>query len=251
VPNLATIAGYRILVTNLFLRADMKSTSSEEISGCGAKRGFGRSASTYESLSNLFSAGLILSAKKSQLKWLKPDSTVLYLGVGAGEDASMAAQQGVHLTCLDISPRMLDEVKKKVGEQQLPVEYICGNALEHQRWAHYDVVVCNFFLNCFEEMHCIEMLTHAASLIRPGGYMLIADVAAPRGNWCHRGLTTAYLKSGMIFFWLGGMVKLHGIYDYRNYFPGAGLRLVESAPLRMGKFGPVVYESLVAEKVSS
>lgn len=226
-------------------------STEEEVSGCGAKRGFGRSAANYERLSNLFSAGLIISAKKSQLKWLKPGSRVLYLGVGAGEDAAMAARQGVNLTCLDISPRMLGEVKKKVGEQQPPVEYICGSALEHRPETLYDGVVCNFFLNCFEQPQCIEMITHAASLIRPGGLLLIADVAAPRGNWCHRGLTTAYLKSGMVFFWLSGMVKLHGIYDYRNYFSGAGLRLIESTPFRMGKFGPVVYESLVAEKLSS
>ena len=221
-----------------------------EESGCGAKRGFGQAAGTYEFFSSLFSGGLIVKAKLHQLKWLQPDSKVLYLGVGAGEDAEMAAKQKVRLTCLDISKGMLAQLERKLIAGNLEAELICGNALEHDRAGHYDAVVCNFFLNCFQEPDCIRMLNHAAKLLKEDGKLLIADVAAPRGNLIARLLSTAYIKTGMFFFWLQGMVSLHGIYDYRQYFGMSGLELVESTGFRLAGLGPVVYETIVARKPS-
>ena len=172
---------------------------------------------------------------------------MLYLGVGA-EDAEMAARQTVQLTCLDISPGMLAQLERKLRSNNLEAELICGNALEHDRKGYYDTVVCNFFLNCFQEPDCIRMLAHAASLLKEDGKLLIADVAAPSGNALARSFSTAYIKTGMFFFWLQGMVSLHGIYDYRQYFKRSGLELVESTGFRLAGIGPLVYETIVARK---
>jgi hypothetical protein len=92
------------------------------------------------------------------------------------------------------------------------------------------------------------MLAHAASLLRNGGTLLISDVAAPRGSLVSRAIARTYIKSGMFFYWLCGMVSMHGIYDYRNYFQQNGLELIDSAGFRLCGIGPVVFENLAARK---
>ncbi|MGH7139574.1 MAG: class I SAM-dependent methyltransferase, partial [Pirellulales bacterium] len=138
-------------------------------------------ASFYEGVANLYSGGLIAAAKRAQLPHVRSGDRVLYVGVGAGEDAIEAAHLAARLTCLDLSSVMLTRLEERLRRSGHAAEIVCGNAFDHHRPAYYDVICANFFLNCLSEPAMRDMLAHLATLLRPGGKLLIADLALPQG----------------------------------------------------------------------
>jgi demethylmenaquinone methyltransferase/2-methoxy-6-polyprenyl-1,4-benzoquinol methylase len=209
---------------------------------------FDRVAGFYEWLANVYSTGQIASAKASQVRYMKPGQNVLYVGVGAGEDALLAARAGVDLVCLDSSPGMLDRLRRRLPELKGHVELICEDVFDHRRWGAYDVVVANFFLNCFEAEMVPRVMDHLAGLIRPGGQLMIADVAPPQGSLVYRWLQLAHHAVGNSFFWALGLVALHPIWDYRRYFSALHLELQHVEKFRLLGIGPIGYESLVVRR---
>ena len=85
-------------------------------------RNYDRAAWFYEKSAKIYSTNQIRASKRYQLQYIEPGQTVLYLGAGAGEDAVMAAKHGAKVTCIDISQGMLDQVQKKL-DQENPVSY--------------------------------------------------------------------------------------------------------------------------------
>lgn len=203
-------------------------------------------ASVYERLGHLYSCGQIAAAKRAQLWQLRPNDRVLYAGVGAGEDAAEAARLGANLTCLDLSPVMLARVQERLTDLGQSAELVCGNVFDHSRPGHYDVICANFFLNCLTEPAMRDMLVHLATLLRPGGMLLIADLAIPQGCLLARCLQRAYSRAANVIFWTLGLAPLHPIYDYRRHFATAGLRCQRERSFRLFGVGPVAYESLTA-----
>lgn len=211
--------------------------------------GFDRAARFYEPLARLYSLGRIEAAKASQLDLMTPGDRVLYVGVGGGEDAVLAARRGVNLTCIDLSERMLARARSKVEHDGQSAEFIRGDAFEHDRPGYYDIVTANFFLNCFERGPMRRMLRHLAGLVRPGGLLLIADVAVPSGNVVHQVVHRTYNGVGIALYWAMGLVPLHPIYDYRRYFDEAGLRCRSVRDFRVIPFGPVSFQAIEAERM--
>ncbi|QDV33138.1 class I SAM-dependent methyltransferase [Tautonia plasticadhaerens] len=212
--------------------------------------GFDRAAWFYEPLARIYSLGKIEAAKASQLGLMNPGDRVLYVGVGAGEDAVLAARVGADLTCIDLSGRMLARARTKFERAGLRGEFIRGDVFEHDRIGHYDVVAANFFLNCFERGPMRRMLRHLSGLVRPGGRLLIADVAAPSGNRLQRQLHRGYNGVGLALYWAMGLVPLHPIHDYRRYFGEAGLRCIRVRDFRVLPFGPVSFQAIEAQRLA-
>lgn len=209
-------------------------------------RNYDRAAWFYEASAWLFSGGRIRSSKKYAIGQLQPGDKAVFLGVGSGEEAVLAAAQGVQVTCLDLSAAMLDQLDRKLKARGLTAEIICGNALDHNRSGHYDAVVANYFLNVFLLPDMVRMLNHATTLVRPGGKFLIADVAQARGNPLAKLFNIVYLKMAMVSFWLLGLVPLHRNYDYTQHFDQAGLTIDHIRYFRFLKYGPVLFQTIVA-----
>jgi len=211
-------------------------------------KNYDRAAWFYEKAAKFYSTNQIRSSKRFQLRYIKPGDKVLYLGAGTGEDAIMAARAGAKVTCIDISQGMLDQVQRKLDAEGLKAELICQNAFDHQRIAHYDVVASNYFLNVFRRDDMARMLNFTATLVRPGGRYLIADVARSRGNVLSRMFNIFYLKLGMISFWLIGLVPLHEHYDYCKFFSDAGLESEHVEYFRFAKKGPILFQSIIGQR---
>ncbi len=217
---------------------------------------YDRVAWCYEWVARVYSLGGISAVKASQIPALEPGQRVLYVGVGAGEDALLAARRGVDLHCLDLSKAMLRRLARRLEAEALDAKLIEADILEHTASTAYDVVVANFVLNVFSEATMIEVLRHIVSLLAPGGRLLIADFTPPGSSAVRRLLYAAYYRPINWIAWAMRLCAVHPIYDYASYFDAVGLRLVERnrRPLWsnvLASSGPSFFESLTAERISA
>jgi ubiquinone/menaquinone biosynthesis C-methylase UbiE len=212
----------------------------------GRGRSYTAVAPFYDVLANLYSGGQIAAAKRAQLHDMRPGDRILYAGVGSGDDAVAAARLGARLTCLDLSSVMLSRLDARLSAAGQSAEIVCGNAFEHDRPGYYDVVCANFLLNCLSESAARDLLAHLATMLRPGGKLLIADLAVPQGCLIARYVQRGYARMANLIFWALGLAPLHGIYDYRAQFSASGLQYAGAQSFRLFAVGPIAYESLTA-----
>jgi demethylphylloquinol methyltransferase len=214
-------------------------------------KSYDRVAKLYDTAAHIYSGGKIRALKASQVGEFQSGQRVLYAGVGDGEDAVLAADRQVTLTLLDLSRGMLERAaaKFRVAEADGCPELICSDVLAHERPGHYDVVVANFFLNVFTEPMMEAVLAHLASMLKPGGKLLIGDYSYPRGRLATRAMQRGYYYLSMFSFWLAGGTSLHPIYDYPQYFAAANLRSEAIQRFRVSALFPVSFEAITAIKL--
>jgi demethylmenaquinone methyltransferase/2-methoxy-6-polyprenyl-1,4-benzoquinol methylase len=211
---------------------------------------YGRTAWFYERAAHVFSGGQIRASKQWQIQWLKPSDRVLYVGAGNGEDVVMAAQQGVHVTVVELSKEMLLRLDLKLKELKLKgnVTLICGDAYDYQPDKAYDAVAANYFLNVFTEDTMQKMLVHLITLIKPTGLLLIADFAPAVKNPISRFFQKLYYFSAVTAFHLIAKNPYHPLYDYAGYLDVLGLKLSRDETFSLFGFGPRWYRSLMVVK---
>jgi demethylphylloquinol methyltransferase len=211
-------------------------------------KSYDRVARIYDAAAHLYSGGKIRALKAAQIGALQPGQKILYAGVGDGEDAVLATNRQVSLALLDLSQGMLDRAKSKFQalDAEGSLELICSDVLKHQRPGHYDVVVANFFLNVFTEPMMKAVLAHLATLLKPGGKLLIGDFSYPRGRLATRAMQRGYYHISMFSFWLLGGTPLHPIYDYPQYFSAANLHTESVELFRVSALFPVSFETITA-----
>lgn len=190
--------------------------------------------------------GLAYKSKMVQLKEILPGDTILFAGSGPGEDALAAAKKGAHVTCIDVSERMLSICEKKFAEQELEGSFINENVMTHI--GRYDAVVANFFLNVFNRKTVQAVLTHLSSLLAPDGILMIADVSPLTGNLFHRAFVYFGYLSVALPAAVVGLTALHVPYEYAHFFDGAGLRLKWEESFRKREAGPPFFKTWTAVK---
>jgi ubiquinone/menaquinone biosynthesis C-methylase UbiE len=201
---------------------------------------YNRVARVYEALGYIYSGHQIYDAKASQIAELRPNDRVLYVGVGPGEDAILAARWGARVTCIDISTGMLQQAQGRMTREGLAAEFVRGDVLEHDRPEYYDVVIVNFFLNVFSETAMQQMLCHLSTLAKVGGKVLISDFMPPEGNALSRASQATYWGVTNLFYYLLRLSAWHAVYDYPAYFDDAGLALQSVRrfrPLKVSRIG--------------
>lgn len=212
---------------------------------------YGRTAWFYERAAHIYSGGQIRASKLWQIQWLKPGQRALYVGAGNGEDVIMALKKGVHVTVVELSSAMLTRLEAKLKSMELleNVTLICGDAYDHQPEVLYDALAANYFLNVFSESTMQSMLAHLATLIKPKGYLFIADFAPAASNPVARFLQKLYYFSAVTAFHLIAKNPYHPLYDYTTYLEKLGLKLSEDERFPIFGFGPKWYMSLKLEKL--
>jgi len=205
---------------------------------------YDRVAAFYEYASGVWSTGQIKAAKLKQLDWMQPESKVLYLGCGSGEDVLAAAAQGHAVGAVDISANMIQRLRHKLEKQKFSAELLCQSVFELDRDRQYDVVAANFFFNVFTGDSLQRVVEKALQLLKPDGQLLIADVALPTGSIPARVFNWCYINYAQLLAALGGLVKLHKNHDYTRLLEPTGWEIVERRDFRFLGKGPVLFQSL-------
>jgi ubiquinone/menaquinone biosynthesis C-methylase UbiE len=115
------------------------------------------------------------------LKYASPQSSMLELNCGSGEDAIFFAQKGFNIHATDISEGMLNVLKEKISgssyEDQISVEQCSFTRLDSlQNQGPFDYVYSNFGgLNCTSELE--KVLSSLDEVVRPGGVVTLVIIS--------------------------------------------------------------------------
>lgn len=110
-----------------------------------------------------------------------PPARALDLGCGEGADAIWLAQQGWHVTGVDISPSAIDRAASAahaVGVPRERIRFLVADLADWQPTERYGLVTASF-LQSPVELPRAHVLRRAAEAIEPGGRLLVIAHAAP------------------------------------------------------------------------
>ncbi len=121
---------------------------------------------------------------------------VIDLGCGTGALTLRAAQKGANVKAIDVNPQMLEIAQKRATEaglaQNIELCEIGVAELGDEQSESYDVVMSGL---CFSELTEDELnytLKEVKRILKPGGFLLVADEVRPRSipmrlvNWLVR-----------------------------------------------------------------
>ena len=144
-----------------------------------AATAFGKQSSVFD---EIYSGNAIIQYKRKRVRdhveeLIKPQSKILELNAGTGEDAIYFAQQGHNVHATDISAGMLERLNEKVKNKKLEknvISEICSFTMLDQlnNKGPYDLIFSNFAgLNCTNELD--KVLQSFSSLLGKGGIVTL------------------------------------------------------------------------------
>jgi ubiquinone/menaquinone biosynthesis C-methylase UbiE len=131
---------------------------------------------------DLYSGNKIIQYKRERVrnhikKYLKPESFILELNAGTGEDAIWFSKNGHKVHATDISGGMMEKLKEKISnhhlQSQVSNEVISFTELNRLfNKGPYDLIFSNFAgLNCTNELN--KVLGSFSSLLKPNGVVTL------------------------------------------------------------------------------
>jgi ubiquinone/menaquinone biosynthesis C-methylase UbiE len=163
---------------------------------------------------------------------------VLVIGEGDGRflEAFLTANRAATVDVMDASPGMLDLARRRAGRAAGRVRWHVADArVAGPPAPPYDLVVTNFFLDCFPAAELARLVPRLAAGLAPGGRWLVGDFALPDGGPTRRAAARLALAGMYAAFAL-----TTGIPAWRLADPGPPLRAaglaVERQARRLGGF---------------
>jgi ubiquinone/menaquinone biosynthesis C-methylase UbiE len=182
----------------------------------------------YDFLCIIYSFNQIDKCKTAMHDKIKPDSKILFAGVGHGRDAIAAAELGAEVTVVDLSETMLKKLNKGIAKKKEfkhPIRQLHKNILDVDEFSKYDMVFANFFLNLFSKERLEQILNHLIKHTKKGGFVVIGDWVFPRGNMIAKFFQILYWRICDVIFWVIANGELHPFYDYQKIMPELGLEI--------------------------
>jgi SAM-dependent methyltransferase len=109
----------------------------------------------------------------------------LVLGEGNGRflAALLETNPSIVADCLDISPAMTELARRHVNCSPRVSFHVTDARLANFPAASYDLIVANFFLDCFGERDLRRLIPALAGSLKPGGRWVIGDFRLPERGW--------------------------------------------------------------------
>ena len=183
---------------------------------------FDRIAPRYQRLNTVLTFGLDHGWRRAAIAaaQLHAGDLVVDVACGTGDLAALAAASGARAIGVDFAPAMLARARDRGAAlvrgdaAALPLRAACA-----------DAVTCGFALRNVVEIDAV--LAEAARVLRPGGRLVLLEIAAPRGaalRWLHR----TYFHRLVPF--VGGLLADRTAYAY---LPASESYLPDEVTLRM------------------
>lgn len=133
---------------------------------------FDRIAGFYDFLANMVFGGRLLRSQKAMLRYLNDTDLVLILGGGTGQILNFTPLVK-RVDYLEKSVKMMKRAKKRKCASE--VLFFEVDFFEFQSSIKYDVVICPFFLDCFNEQNLSIAIEKIRSLLSLDGKLIVID----------------------------------------------------------------------------
>ncbi len=158
----------------------------------------------------------------------------LLLGDGDGRFAAALARINSHvrIDCIESSACMIQVAKERLQTEQVSaperIQFTRADALcAKLPPVHYDLIVTNFFLDCFSTTQTLVLIGTVRAACCPGAHWIISDFQRPFSGW--RALyAEVWLRTMYLFFRLVTGLKTNRLPAYRAAMQSAGFVLQSS-----------------------
>lgn len=184
----------------------------------------------YRWMEFVLAGGKLQRCRTTFLDEIPTARNILLLGEGNGRGLLECHHRfpRARITCLDASAQMLAQAQRRLGQKASDasrVEFIQADILN---WvpadAGYDLVITNFFLDCFRADQLEQIISKTGAAMAPGGNWLIADFQLASGG-AKRIRTRLILWSMYVFFRTVTRLPAHRITQPNTILERAGLSL--------------------------
>ena len=153
--------------------------SMHSVNEQAAEKAFSKQSAIFD---DIYSSNIIIQYKRQRVRdhvqqFLKPNSKILELNAGTGEDAVWFAQHGHTVHATDISKGMQEKLVEKVRQNKLETKItneLCSftELQDLHNKGPYDLIFSNFAgLNCTDELD--KVLHSFSSLLKPNGIVTL------------------------------------------------------------------------------
>jgi ubiquinone/menaquinone biosynthesis C-methylase UbiE len=130
------------------------------------------------------------------------------------------------ITCLDASQKMLTQARRSLTSQAL-IQFVHADIFQWQiPPQHYDLIVTNFFLDCFTAGQLQIIITKLATSATSDATWLLADFCQPSSGW-KKWRAQWILHSMYLFFRFVTKLPAATLTAPDDFLRAAGFRLID------------------------
>lgn len=157
--------------------------------------------------------------RKCLMQVVKPGSSVLDIGCGAGRFTFAAEEMGAHVIGIDCADGPLEYARKLAAIKGSQARFVLGDATDlHADLGHFDLVLLIDNLVEFSIDELVRMATGLELLLKAGGYFCIAMQDRNESELVSRGYEVGSRHKREQF-----EIPDHGRFAYDSYFWTASL----------------------------
>ncbi len=147
-------------------------------------RTFDRLAPVYDTLEAVLAGRKLSRCRNALWDRIPEPKDILLAGEGHGKSLAEAVRRypDAQVTYLDASGKMHDAARRRLRKLSLTednVTFVDADILHWKSGAQYDLIVTQFFLDCFTHQQLVRMVPSLAQALIPGGHWMLADFQIP------------------------------------------------------------------------
>lgn len=198
---------------------------------------FDRLAKHYSSLEWLLAGRKLQKCRTAFLRDAPRAKSILLVGEGHGKFLAeiCGANPRARICYVDASAGMARVAKARLESLRLShqVQFNVVPILEFEPTETFDLVVTQFFLDCFQGEELAQVIKKLAGLLAPSGEWIIADFQVPSGGW-RRVRSRLVLALAYSFFRMATSLPARYLDAPQPYLRANGLRLEKRAEFNFG-----------------
>lgn len=143
----------------------------------------------YRGMELILAGGKLHRCRTAFLADIATARNILLMGEGHGRSLVECRRRfpNARLTCVDASARMLDQARRNLARHQLTADHVEFIHADVLHWAPEvaasDLIVTNFFLDCFHAVQVEQIIARLATAATPAANWLLADFQLPPAGW--------------------------------------------------------------------
>jgi ubiquinone/menaquinone biosynthesis C-methylase UbiE len=191
---------------------------------------FDRIAPHYAWIESLFIGETLQRCRVAFLGEAAGARHILLIGEGHGRFLVelLRACPGARVVCVDASGKMIAAARARLarsGLSETNVEFVVSPILDYSTAPPFDLVVAQFFLDCFSEDCLRAIVQKIHDFISPGGKLLLCDFQVPSAGW-------RWVRAKIVlwiaysFFKYATSLPAHGLAPPQPFLRASGLTLL-------------------------